>query len=496
MLRTAPTWDQLGQSSALTAQKELRALQEKGYGAPNYKMPLRLFDAPLGTKPRITFYHDHNVWCPFCETLWLYLEEKRIPYEAVTVNKEPHGKEGGSTPKEIAYWKMGARGVPGFQIDGGRLYSGANLMVIEQVFHDHNPLVPDEDDPAADRWATMDALSQAFSWVPITKADAPHKRVVDLPEYKSFMLAADELNEALGAHGGPFLLGAKISILDVQMARSAARVAAMLPYFKGVQVRRNPRWPHIEKWYTTMEARPTYGRITADFYTHFSATPLQVPFLVGPKHPDAAEMAAKLDGMDGSWSLPLPEDDGTLLEPVAPFGQSSQEARGEAAERVVHNARALAGFCARGLKDAHAQQYGSRDHTYATKYGKAIPPTQSGAEVGSTNLGSHYGGSDALVATPEVMSDILLRHCVDALLHGPTEHVRDAISSHRFSLADAKACLGYLRDRISVPRDMGGPAARQLRAHLNWVVSAVEGCPVHTESYARPSKTPKQADVM
>jgi glutathione S-transferase len=33
-----------------------------------------------------------------------------------------------------------------------------------------------------------------------------------------------------------------------------------------------------------------------------------------------------------------------------------------------------------------------------------------------------------------------------------------------------QASLEYLRDRIGVPRDMQLPAARQLRAHLNWTL--------------------------
>ena len=36
------------------------------------------------------------------------------------------------------------------------------------------------------------------------------------------------------------------------------------------------------------------------------------------------------------------------------------------------------------------------------------------------------------------------------------------------------ASAEYLRDRVGVPRDLPFPAARQLRAHLNWLIDSLQ----------------------
>ena len=45
---------------------------------------------------------------------------------------------------------------------------------------------------------------------------------------------------------------------------------------------------------------------------------------------------------------------------------------------------------------------------------------------------------------------------------------KDAARTH--AAGPAADSLAYLRDRVGVPRDLPFPAARQLRAHLNWYI--------------------------
>jgi glutathione S-transferase len=85
---------------------------------------------------------------------------------------------------------------------------------------------------------------------------------------------------------------------------------------------------------------------------------------------------------------------------------------------------------------------------------------------------------------PAPAVDAALRHVVHALLAGV--EAKQLSKDHALLVAeggaswpgsfqgsDVVAAAEYLRDRVGVPRDMRMPAARQLRAHLNWLIDSL-----------------------
>ena len=57
----------------------LEAEWAAGAGPPHTFAKLRLFGA-AEADVRVTLYRDHAAWCPYCQKVWMLLEEKRIPY--------------------------------------------------------------------------------------------------------------------------------------------------------------------------------------------------------------------------------------------------------------------------------------------------------------------------------------------------------------------------------------------------------------------------------
>ena len=74
------------------------------------------------------------------------------------------------------------------------------------------------------------------------------------------------------------------------------------------------RFPHLGAWVGAWEARPSYLASKADYYSVVKALPSQN----GPGYsaPDrrVEDIAARIDGLDDAWRLPLRP---ARLEPVA-----------------------------------------------------------------------------------------------------------------------------------------------------------------------------------
>ena len=64
--------------------------------------------------------------------------------------------------------------------------------------------------------------------------------------------------------GGPYILGASLSFVDLLFVPFLERMAASLPYFKGFESR-SPHFPALLKWYEAMDGRPAYQGIKSDY---------------------------------------------------------------------------------------------------------------------------------------------------------------------------------------------------------------------------------------
>jgi glutathione S-transferase len=51
---------------------------------------LRTFGA-AESSVRVTLYRDNHAWCPYCQKVWLWLEEKQVPYRIAKVTMFCYG---------------------------------------------------------------------------------------------------------------------------------------------------------------------------------------------------------------------------------------------------------------------------------------------------------------------------------------------------------------------------------------------------------------------
>ncbi|GJP51372.1 hypothetical protein CLOM_g10527 [Closterium sp. NIES-68] len=460
-------------TSPVPSLEELRVAAEERAGGPLgqrerlSKATQRLFGA-AESDVRVTLFRDNSAWCPYCERVWLQLEEKRIPYVVEKINMRCYG------PKPDWFLQMVPSGLlPVLKLDDRVITESLDIMfVLERAFPDHTPLLPSPSDRAASqRVEKLLRLERqlAGAWLQWARVgDGGGGLMGGMfrrgggggggggAGQRMFEEALDAVDSALQEGGGPLFMGDQMSLVDAVYAPFLERTAASIPFWKGLTVRGNPRWPALSLWFDAMDSRPTYLAMKSDDFTITHTLEPQIGPVVladaGAAHRDYIE------GRDGSgaWDLPLQpevtawgEDDGT--------GGAGREAQREAVESIILNHELLVSFCLRALRDKsfprqQAMLIGGRP--------RLQPPSDAELEAARERLAP--GVSEAL------------RHVAHALLEG-TETLGAAVPAGVLgSLSgeeeEVAVCVAYLRDRVGVPRDLTYPAARQLRAHLQWMV--------------------------
>jgi glutathione S-transferase len=155
---SAPSWDAL---------RELVRAQEAARGVnllePDYENgpthPLALKRTFGSSEPvRVKLYRDHAAWCPYCQKVWLQLEEKRIPYVIQKENMRCYG------PKSPSFMAMVPSGLlPVLELDGRVVTESAVIMaLLEDAFPDHKPLMPPAGTPERARADALMRLERRF----------------------------------------------------------------------------------------------------------------------------------------------------------------------------------------------------------------------------------------------------------------------------------------------------------------------------------------------
>jgi glutathione S-transferase len=362
-------------------------------GVTNAQARLRLF-GQTESDVRVILYRDNHAWCPYCQKIWLWLEEKQIPYRIEKVTMFCYGE------KESWYKRKVPSGMlPAIELDGRIITESDDiLLALETAF---GVLGLGMKDPSVLPLRQLERLLfRAWcSWL-----CRPSNSVREEQQNREqFINVVVMVEAALGKTPGAYFLE-QFGTADVIFTPYVERMNASLYYYKGYSLREeNPR---LAGWFDAMESRATYRGTQSDFHTHVHDLP---PQMGGCWENGEPQMLINKDLVDnGPWDgLP----DATFPEP--------ENSRVEALDRTIkHHANII----------------------------RANP------------------GEDRLV-------DEALRCALTSMMSDV-----DCIPPQ-----GSDAALRYLRDRISVPRDMSIYAAKRLRTALEATAALVgeaQGSPI------------------
>ncbi|MFM8966993.1 MAG: glutathione S-transferase family protein [Vulcanococcus sp.] len=280
---------------------ELQALAvaapDSVHGPASAQARLRLFGQPEEAV-RVTLIRDHHAWCPYCQKVWLWLEERQVPYRIRKVSMFCYGD------KEEWFLRLVPSGMlPVLELDG-RLITESDriLMALEHNFGalglslEHRAVLPL-------RQLERRLFSAWCQWLCRPGAGPRGEAAAR----GAFERVAADLEQALGVTPGPFLLD-DFSSADLVFVPFLERMNASLADYKGLLLRH--QYAAIDRWFTALEQRDAYLGTQSDFHTHVHDLPPQLGGCCASGDPQQQRLARRIDA--GPWpisdaGLPDPE---------------------------------------------------------------------------------------------------------------------------------------------------------------------------------------------
>ncbi|MGA1132484.1 MAG: glutathione S-transferase family protein [Prochlorotrichaceae cyanobacterium] len=255
-------------------------------GPTNAQAWLRLFGQDESAV-RVTFYRDYHAWCPYCQKVWFWLEEKKIPYRVQKVTMFCYGQ------KEAWYKQKVPSGMlPALQLDDRMITESDDiLLALESVFGSLGWSLTDPRVMPLRRLERL--LFRAWcSWLYY-----PNKWFQQEQQNRSqFVAIVSEVEQALAQTPGPYFLE-EFSVVDIIFTPYVERMNASLFYYKGYSLREeNPR---LAAWFDALETRSSYRGTQSDFHTHVHDLPPQMGGCWSNDRPEAKRNQEQVN--HGPW---------------------------------------------------------------------------------------------------------------------------------------------------------------------------------------------------
>ena len=275
----AHSWEQLIEIS-----REYK-VPNKINGPTNSQATLRLF-AKEERDVQVTFYRDNHAWCPYCQKVWLFLEEKQIPYRIKKVTMFCYGE------KEAWFKKIVPSGMlPALELNGKIITESDDILqALEKQF---GPL---EQSLSAANVLPLRKLERYLfrawcGWLCYENSAEEEKEMK-----KQFLNVVKLVEAALSSTPGDYFLD-KFGIVDAIFTPYVERMNASLFYYKGYSLRDEN--PNFSRWFDAMESRATYRGTQSDFHTHCHDLPPQMGGCYSNNTPQALINANLVD--HGPW---------------------------------------------------------------------------------------------------------------------------------------------------------------------------------------------------